>query len=275
MSEHLVGERAALARAIERAGIPERQVGLRLGKSQVWVANYLKGSPKELPRETAWMLGYMLGCDWRTLLPEDRVTWYDEDEAARLAYLTERRRELLDLPVTADSDISTQMRRDDLERGEAALRERVARLLGPKQVVSFEAVPPDGASVKEYAARAHAGAGAFNGDERVLAHWALPVGWVRQARGAAILEILGDSMAPTLLSGDKAVVDTGDKTPSPPGVFVVWDGLGVVAKRVQPVHGSDPLRLRLLSDNPAYSPYEAVADEAGILGRVIGVVRRL
>lgn len=114
-------------------------------------------------------------------------------------------------------------------------------------------------------------------------NWGLPAAFLRhEARirsgSANIIEISGDSMVDpshpnatgTLMPGDRAILDTSDTTPSPPGSFAVWDGIGVVVKMVEVVHGSDPVRLRLSSRNPAYQTYEILMDEARIIGRVRG-----
>ena len=66
------------------------------------------------------------------------------------------------------------------------------------------------------------------------------------------------------------LVDTSDRRPSPPGPFIVWDGFGVVLKRVEMVPYSDPPMVRLLSRNEAYDTYERPLDEVVINGRVIG-----
>jgi phage repressor protein C with HTH and peptisase S24 domain len=50
----------------------------------------------------------------------------------------------------------------------------------------------------------------------------------------------------------------------PPGV----DGMGLVVKRLEHVPMSDPPRVRIISDNPHYTPYECTADEINIVGRV-------
>jgi SOS-response transcriptional repressor LexA len=89
-----------------------------------------------------------------------------------------------------------------------------------------------------------------------------------------IVAVRGDSMEPRLWSGQRVMVDIDDKTPSPPGIFVIWDGLGLVIKRVEVIAGSDPLRVRLTSANPAYAPYERTIEEAHINGRVIGTWSR-
>ena len=40
-------------------------------------------------------------------------------------------------------------------------------------------------------------------------------------------------MMPTLHDGDIVLVDLGRRTPTPPGVFVLYDGMGLLAKRVE------------------------------------------
>lgn len=93
--------------------------------------------------------------------------------------------------------------------------------------------------------------------------------------GVRMLAVRGDSMQPTLFPGQKVMVDTNDRTPSPPGVFVIWDGLSLVLKRIELVAGSDPMRVRISSDNDKYTAYERTLEEAHINGRVVGVWARL
>ena len=90
-----------------------------------------------------------------------------------------------------------------------------------------------------------------------------------------LITISGDSMAPTLEDGDMVMVDTGRTSPSPPGIFILDDGVGLVAKRVDAVPNSFPQQLRLSSDNPAYSNYQRRIDEVRILGRVVWFARSL
>jgi transcriptional regulator with XRE-family HTH domain len=131
--------------------------------------------------------------------------------------------------------------------------------------------------IEELDVRAGAGAGAglVGAAERVVAEWQVPTGIVRgystaPAHELRIITVMGDSMEPALLPGQRVLVDTGDKKPSPPGIFVVWDGLGLVVKRVQVVPHTEPTRVRITSDNSKYEPYERTLDEAYIQGRVIG-----
>ena len=83
--------------------------------------------------------------------------------------------------------------------------------------------------------------------------------------------LLGTAGYPT----QRILVDAGDTKPSPPGIFVVWDGLGLVVRRVALLPDIDPARVKITSDNPKYDPSERTVDEAHIQGRVIGQWRWL
>lgn len=88
-------------------------------------------------------------------------------------------------------------------------------------------------------------------------------------RNLCIMRVEGDSMSPTLLDGDTVLVDMSKRAPTPPGIFVLHDGLGLVAKRLERSLGSgDTIRYRIVSDNERYTPYEVTEDEIQIIGRV-------
>jgi transcriptional regulator with XRE-family HTH domain len=134
--------------------------------------------------------------------------------------------------------------------------------------------------IEELDVRASAGSGLTDESARMVAAWQIPSEIVRgyttaPAAELRIITVLGDSMEPTLLPGQRVLVDTADRRPSPPGVFVVWDGLGLVVKRVQLLPHTDPPRVKITSDNQNYEPYERTLDEAYIQGRVIGQWRWL
>lgn len=129
--------------------------------------------------------------------------------------------------------------------------------------------------IVELDVRAGAGGGALNSEELEAGHWQLPGDLVRSVTTAPttalkILTVYGDSMEPEFRPGQRVMVDTSDQMPSPPGVFVAWDGLATVIKRVEFVPHSDPPKVRFSSDNPRYQPYERTLEEAHIRGRVIG-----
>ena len=104
--------------------------------------------------------------------------------------------------------------------------------------------------------------------------------WIRDKLRAApsmlrVLQVEGDSMLPTLEDGDTVLVDMNQRAPNPPGIFVLHDGMGLVAKRLEHVPLSDPPRLRIISDNALYTPYECTADEVNVIGRIRWFAREL
>lgn len=118
--------------------------------------------------------------------------------------------------------------------------------------------------------------------------WAMPRSFLHaelrvDPKKALVAEVTGDSgynptepYAPgSLFPGDRVIIDTQDKRPTPPGPFAVFDGFGLVIKLVEVLQGSDPVRFRLSSRNPAYSPYEVTVEEAQIVGRIKGRISRM
>ena len=104
--------------------------------------------------------------------------------------------------------------------------------------------------------------------------------WIRHSLKASpsqlrIMHVEGDSMAPTLLDGDTVLVDMTRRTPNPPGIFVLDDGMGLVAKRLEHIPNSDPPAVRVISDNGFYSPYERSAKEIHIIGRIRWFAREI
>ena len=104
--------------------------------------------------------------------------------------------------------------------------------------------------------------------------------WIRNSLKASpsqlrIMHVEGDSMAPTLLSGDTVLVDMTRRAPNPPGIFVLDDGIGLVAKRLEHIPNSDPPAVRVISDNKHYPEYERTADEIHIVGRIRWFAREI
>lgn len=134
------------------------------------------------------------------------------------------------------------------------------------------------ARIEELDVRGSAGGGAIvdDGDGRDPVHeWSIPAELIRSASYAPpdrikIITVVGDSMEGTFRPFERVMVDTTDTVPTPPGIFVVYDGLGLVVKRVEYVPHSEPPTVRITSDNPRYSSYERILGEAYIQGRVLG-----
>ena len=132
----------------------------------------------------------------------------------------------------------------------------------------------DFVAIQYAAARPSMGGGAIVVDEeRTGRDFHFRRAWIRDRLKAApsmmrVMGVQGDSMTPTLKDGDVVLVDMNQRSPVPPGVFVLHDGMGLVAKRLEYVPMSEPPRVRIISDNQQYSPYECTAEEVNIVGRV-------
>lgn len=158
-----------------------------------------------------------------------------------------------------------------------------------------EEVPPatpESAAIPEVDARTGAGlaadgqtinvpAGAYAvSEDQARGTWSMPLDYLRfelrvPKLAVRLVEVIGDSMHPTLQPGDRIMVNTGDRKPSPPGIFALWDGLGVVVKRVEHIPNTDPLVYRIGSDNPHHATYERTEEEVHIIGRVVWYGRRI
>ena len=90
-----------------------------------------------------------------------------------------------------------------------------------------------------------------------------------------IMHVEGDSMMPTLHTGDVVLVDLARRKPTPPGIFVLFDGMGLVAKRLEHIPNHDPPKVRVISDNTFYSVYERTAEEINIVGRIRWFAREI
>lgn len=150
--------------------------------------------------------------------------------------------------------------------------------------------PDRGLMIPELAARAGLGGGGFAEDEvRYDGQHADPVkpeGWqfpttfvqqdLRAATGSLlIIEGEGDSMFPTIASGERLIVNTRHREPSPDGIYAIRDTFGgIIAKRLQVLRASNPPRIRIISDNPNHVAEEVAIDDIEIVGRVIWGLKR-
>ena len=136
---------------------------------------------------------------------------------------------------------------------------------------------PDTLIVREYNVAAAAGSGALpvldgNGEAELVAEWVVPRDFLPphyRNSTVAIIRVQGDSMAPEIMPEERVMVDTSQTWVGPEGIYLTWNGIGVVVKRLQVVPG-ETRKIRFISRNPAYAPYEQPADEVRVLGRVIG-----
>lgn len=127
--------------------------------------------------------------------------------------------------------------------------------------------------------RAAAGAGAFAGEERPIAHIAFDPGWLRRvARGRpeqlALIRVAGDSMAPTLGDGDDILVDRGDSAERlRDGIYVLRLEGALIVKRLALAKDR---AVTIRSDNPVWPDLAPrPLSELDLVGRVVWTGRRL
>jgi hypothetical protein len=118
------------------------------------------------------------------------------------------------------------------------------------------------------------GAGLDRAGQHPLGAWNVPREVLKTGSrtvGASLkmLAVLTDEMEPTFHMNDRILVDTSETKPSPAGIFVVWDGLSLVVRRIEIVAGSEPVKVRISADNPRYQPVERLMAETLIQGRAI------
>ncbi|MCC7082212.1 MAG: helix-turn-helix transcriptional regulator [Burkholderiales bacterium] len=132
------------------------------------------------------------------------------------------------------------------------------------------------ALVPRYDVRAAGGAGALVQSEQVVDHLAFKRAWLRQqglnASKLALIEATGDSMLPTIATGDLVLVAL-DQAGVSDGVYVIRRGNSLIVKRLQLLQTGE---LQIISDNPAYASETIALDSVPnvqILGRVRWVGR--
>jgi len=115
---------------------------------------------------------------------------------------------------------------------------------------------------------AAAGRGRSAEVERVIRTVALPAAMLRQlgvtASQASMIRVAGESMMPTLVEGDRLLVDVGDRrVPAGGALFVIRREDGVAVKRLVP-RGD---RVAVLSDNPDFGAVAVGWGEIEVIGR--------
>jgi len=86
------------------------------------------------------------------------------------------------------------------------------------------------------------------------------------------INVLGDSMEPTLHEGNVVLVDRTQQRWQRGGIFVVATVGGLFIKRLQPkANGA----VELISDNPAYPPERIESSDVRILGKVVGAFTKI
>lgn len=153
-------------------------------------------------------------------------------------------------------------------------REMLARFLGVDEVLLGGAPREATVAVPYLSVAASAGRGAAVGDERAIRHEEFTGSMLRDCgvspAHASVIDVTGDSMQPTIVAGDRLLVDLADTRLASAGIFVVRRGEELLVKRIR----REGAALLLISDNPDYDPIRCPPGEAVVVGRVKLLLRR-
>lgn len=158
---------------------------------------------------------------------------------------------------------------------EEADRRRLAEFFGVSEVElgadldhARASAPDEFITVPRLSLDASAGPGAFSAEEISFDSFRFSRRWLREMglEGADLtaIRVEGDSMEPTLRSGDEIFVDRNKR--SGEGIHVVRIGDALHVKQVQ---ASAPGRIALISSNDSYAPIDLARDEVEVIGRVV------
>ena len=140
-------------------------------------------------------------------------------------------------------------------------------------------VPDDIRMVPEYNIRLSAGGGFVVDEENIIENWTFNESYLKELRLQSaeliVAEVDGDSMEPKLATGDRVMINKSDVDANRPGIFAIWDTSALVIKRIEKIPNSEPVMLRLISDNKNHSHYDVLAEDTRIIGRAVWFARRM
>ncbi|MBX9760671.1 MAG: hypothetical protein K2Y29_17965 [Beijerinckiaceae bacterium] len=234
-------QREQLRRMLAFTGIDATTLSRRIGKSKDFIRDYLAGRKQSMSKD-AWAAATRALYDLRAESQAKLVRTFDPDESSADEHF----------------DPSAPTSRSKFPPG--AIVELAAQGgLGSGQViaVSYHRQGQEIVSQDE-----------IKGD-----YWHFPADFSRFVLGApadkmVVIECNGDSMEPTIMSGERVWVNTLHQTASPDGIYAIRDALGsVVVKRLELIAGAPP-RIRIISDNPKHTSQELAIDDVPIIGKV-------
>lgn len=111
--------------------------------------------------------------------------------------------------------------------------------------------------------------------------WGFPEKWFRFTYGdrapddCRVVAVEDDAMWPDYRIGDRVLVDTTIRHGSPSGVYVLWDGVCWTLRHLELLPGVKPETVMIKARNPECMSREARIRGLKVMGRVIGMWRRV
>lgn len=89
---------------------------------------------------------------------------------------------------------------------------------------------------------------------------------------ARVVRIMDSGMKPTLVKNDLVLIDISKNVPYPPGIFIIYNSFGLVAKRLETSYSEDSSKssiIKIISDNNNLSTMSLKQENCLIVGKVI------
>jgi len=160
-------------------------------------------------------------------------------------------------------------------------RDKYKNVCGPESNISVAGepdIPPDDfVFIRHMRGKISAGGG-LEPDNACDYHCAFRKDWLKKKgvspSNMSLIKVQGDSMEPTLLSGDLVLVDHSRTVVAPQGgIYAIATDHEIMIKRIQVLFHQN--KLKIISDNPRYEPIEADPGQIRINGRAIWYGREI
>ncbi|BBC80835.1 MAG: LexA family transcriptional regulator [Acetobacter orientalis] len=248
--------RSAVAEELERRmtllGLTQKALARSAGVGDTYVRDILKGKSRNPGGEKLERIAAILGCTARDLL----------------------------FPLnTTGAGARSRGARHETARNESEHTPPYAPTADQPEITQH-LNPPGYVAVPFISLKAGMGGGGYVEDQLLGQPKFFEEEFVRGALRASpcdlrVIEVEGQSMEPMLQNGDMVLVDTRRTSIIEPGIFVLFDGDGVVCKWVERAHDASEPMVRIKSENTRFSPYCVPAEQVQIIGRVVWFARKL
>ncbi|MFO0389490.1 MAG: XRE family transcriptional regulator [Alphaproteobacteria bacterium] len=119
---------------------------------------------------------------------------------------------------------------------------------------------------------------------RIISHidyspgFQMRIDWLEQTLGLSIdnakfFRITSDDMSPKLIRGDVVLIDTSNTKPSPPGLFLIFDGVGLTVRNIAYIKNPKNKRISVRSENQSDYKDDRDLDDVLIVGRIVWLAR--
>lgn len=110
--------------------------------------------------------------------------------------------------------------------------------------------------------------------------WAIPADILQEntntdSKDVKNFRVDDNMMAPEFNRGEYVVVDTSKTEPSPPGTFLVSDGINRMLRNCELVIGSNPAEVKISAQKDGFQPQKLKLEEFQIIGRVVAKLQWL